>query len=287
MYVVVGASGNTGRVVAETLLADKQKVRAVVRTKEEAEAWKGKATEVALADLDDVAALTAALRGGTSAYLLLPPQYASTDVRSDNARRTTGYVKAVQASGLPHLTFLSSVGGQHAQGTGAILPLHDAEVAFGKLPIDVTIVRAAYFLENWAGSLYGLPQGKLPTFVKADLTIPTVSATDIGRTIARAMLEHAKGHSVIELSGPRDLSPKDIAGIFSKLLAKTVVAEEGPESAMIQALTAAGLNAHWAQLFQELTHGVNTGLVAWEGGKARAVRGSTDPEATLRALAKV
>ena len=35
---------------------------------------------------------------------------------------------------------------------------------------------------------------------------------------------------------------------------------------MEPALAAAGTNAEWTRLFKELTHGLNTGIVVWEGG---------------------
>ena len=40
MFVVLGATGHTGAVVAETLLARKQSVRVVVRSADKGAAWK-------------------------------------------------------------------------------------------------------------------------------------------------------------------------------------------------------------------------------------------------------
>jgi uncharacterized protein YbjT (DUF2867 family) len=285
MYVVAGVSGNTGKVVADTLLASKQAVRVIVRSADKGAPWRERGAEVAVAELDDVAALGRALAGAKGAYLLLPPQYASTDTRSDNARRTAGFVKAVDASSIPSVVFLSSVGAQHEGGTGPITSLHDAEVALRRSRASVTFVRAAYFMENWGGSLHGLAQGKLPTFLRADRTIPMVAAADIGRTAATALLEATgKGHSVLELFGPRDYSPRDVAEALGRVVGKTIVTEQGPEEAMVPALTAAGLNAHWAGLFQELTHGCNVGHVAFEGGAARPLRGKVEIDVVLRSL---
>lgn len=44
---------------------------------------------------------------------------------------------------------------------------------------------------------------------------------------------------------------------------------------MEPALAAAGMNAEWTRLFKELTHGLNTGIVVWEGGHP-LWRGETD-----------
>ncbi len=284
MYVVAGVSGNTGKVVADTLLAQKAPVRVLVRSAEAGAAWKAKGAEVAVAELDDTAALTKALTGAKGAYLLLPPQMASSDSRGDNARRMAGYVTALKASGAPHVVLLSSIGAHLDQGTGPILTLHDAEVALRASGISATFVRAAYFLENWGGSLYGLAKGELPTFLKADKVIPMVATRDIGIVAAGALVEGGKGYSVIELSGPRDYSPTDVAAALARVTGKPVKAAEGPEAYIVPALTGAGMNPHWAGLFHDLTHSSNVGELVFEGKGARAVRGTTEVDVVLKAL---
>ncbi len=284
MFAVAGVSGHTGKVVAETLLAQKKPVRVIVRDAAKGEEWKRRGAEVAVADLEDAEALTRALRGADGAYLLLPPMMGSTDVRRDSARKTAAFAKAIDAAGVGHLVFLSSIGSQHAAGTGPILTTHDAEVALGKTRAAVTFLRAPYFMENLGGSLYALDKGEFPVFLRADRAIPMIASQDIGAAAARLLLEGGQGHSVVELHGPRDYSPNDAAAALSKITGKTVTAKQGPEEAMIPALTGAGLSPHWAGLFQEMTHGMNTGHIAFEGGKARSAKGSTELEVVLRQL---
>jgi uncharacterized protein YbjT (DUF2867 family) len=285
MYVVAGVSGNTGKVVADTLLQQKQPVRVLVRDADKGGPWKARGADVHIAQLDDVAALTASLKGAKGAYLLLPPQMSSVDARNDNARRTDGYVKAIHASGTPHVVFLSSIAAQHPRGTGPIGSVHDAEVALPTSGATLTFVRAAYFQENLAGSLYGLTNGVFPTFLTPDRPIAMVATRDIGTTAAKALLEGpSRQHSVIELSGPRDYSPNDIAAVLSRITGKEIKVAFGPEEAIIPALMGAGLNAHWAGLYKELIVGLNAGHVGFEGGAARAVRGTTEVETVLRSL---
>jgi uncharacterized protein YbjT (DUF2867 family) len=284
MFAVAGVSGHTGKIVAETLLAQKKAVRVIVRDAAKGEDWKRRGAEEAVADLADADALTRALRGAEGAYLLLPPMMASTDVRGDNARRIAAIVRAVDASDVGHVVFLSSVASQHGAGTGPILSTHDAEIALGKTRAAVTFLRAPYFMENLASSLYALDRGELPIFLRLDRTFPMAATQDIGAMAARLLLEGAQGHSVVELHGPRDYSPNDAVAALSKITGKTIAAKQGPEEAMIPALTAAGLNAHWAGLFKEMTHGMNTGHVAFEGGKVRTAKGSTELEVVLRQI---
>src|ERR1700733_6783717 len=100
MYVVAGVTGNTGKVIAETLLAQEKPVRALVRDEAKGAAWKKRGAEVVVAELDDAAALGRALAGATGAYLLLPAQYGSTDARVDGATRTRAIVRAIESSGV-------------------------------------------------------------------------------------------------------------------------------------------------------------------------------------------
>src|SRR5580704_6932334 len=113
MFAVAGVSGHTGKVVAETLLAQKKPVRVIVRDAAKGEEWKTRGAEVAVADLGDADALANALRGTSGAYLLIPPMMGSTNVRADNARKVAAIVKAIDASGVKHVVFLSSIASQH------------------------------------------------------------------------------------------------------------------------------------------------------------------------------
>jgi uncharacterized protein YbjT (DUF2867 family) len=284
MFAVAGVSGHTGKVVAETLLAQNKPVRVIVRDAAKGEEWKKRGAEVAVADLDDADALTTALRGASGAYLLIPPMMSSTNARADNGRKVAAIAKAVDASGVEHVVFLSSIASQHDAGTGPVLSTHDAEVALSKSRADVTFLRAPYFMENLAGSLYALDKGELPTFLRLDKPFPMVASQDIGTSAAKLLLESGHGKSVVELHGPREYSQKDIASVLSKITGKTVTAKQGPEDAMVPALTAAGFNAHWAALYKEMIHGMNTGHVAFEGGKARTAKGATEVDVVLRRL---
>jgi len=283
MFIVLGASGNTGKVVAETLLTQKKKVRVVLRDAAKGQAWKEAGADVSIADVEDGAALERAFSGAEGAYVLLPPNFSSSQVRVDNNRRASAIAAAVEAAGVPHVVMLSSVGAQQADGTGPVLGLRDAEATFTRAHAAVTFVRAAYFMENWGGALYAVAQGVLPTFLLADKAIPLVATRDIGTAVARLLAEGGSGKRVIELAGPREYSPRDVAAALARIVGKPIAVQQAPEEAMAPALMGAGMNAEWARLFQELTHGLNAGIVVWEGGHP-LWRGETDVQTVLSTL---
>jgi uncharacterized protein YbjT (DUF2867 family) len=283
VFVVLGATGNTGRVVAETLLSQNKKVRVVVRDVAKSQVWREAGADVSVADVGDGAALKRAFTDAEGAYVLLPPNFSSTQVRADNNRRTSTIAEAIEAARVPHVVLLSSIGAQQADGTGPVLSLRDAEAAFTQGRAAATFLRAAYFMENWGGALFGVTKGVLPSFLLADKPIAMVATRDIGLAAARLLAEGGSGKRVIELAGPREYSPRDVATALARVVGKPITVQEGPEDAMEPALAAAGMNAEWTRLFKELTHGLNTGIVAWEGGHP-LWRGETDIQTVLSAL---
>jgi len=93
-----------------------------------------------------------------------------------------------------------------------------------------------------------------------------------------------RGKRVIELSGPVDVAPNDVAAALGKILGKPVKVAEAPLSAVVPTFTSLGVSQNVAELFRELYEGVANGKVAWQGGGTELVRGTTTLEETLRAL---
>jgi uncharacterized protein YbjT (DUF2867 family) len=63
MYAIMGITGQVGSAVAENLLAQGKKGRAIVRNPEKAASWKDRGAEIAVADYDDPNAPASAFEG--------------------------------------------------------------------------------------------------------------------------------------------------------------------------------------------------------------------------------
>jgi uncharacterized protein YbjT (DUF2867 family) len=287
MFVIAGVTGNTGGVVADTLLAQGQKVRVIVRDAAKGEPWKKRGAEVAVAELEDPKGLAAALAGASGAYLLLPPRNAAGDVVAEQRRVADAIAAAVAEANVPHVVLLSSIGAQHEGGTGPIKTLHYAERRLeAATNAKLTFVRAAYFLENWGAVAAATKGGKLPTFIRPDFAIPMVATRDIGRVAACALAEGppAKRIDIVELAGPEDWSPNDIARAFAKVVGRDVEPEAAPFEAVVPAFTSFGLSKSVAENFEEMYRGIANGQVDWQGSGARLVRGEVDAASIAKAL---
>jgi uncharacterized protein YbjT (DUF2867 family) len=283
MYVVSGATGNTGKVVATKLLEAGKKVRALVRDTSKAADLVKLGAEVVAVDLTDRAGLSRAFSGSEGFYLLSPPNAGSNSFVAERKQLLEGVADAVKAAKVPHVVFLSSIAAHRP--AGIIQTAAAGEHALRRIDVPRTFVRAAYFVENWAVVLPVAKQdGVLPSFLPGDRQIAMVSTADIGALAAQALLEGPQGERILELSGPVDLSPKEVAAAMGKLLGKPVQLVEPPIDAVVPTFTSFGISGDVAALYRDMYVGFHAGTVVFEGGKAEARRGTTGLEQTLRGL---
>src|SRR5580700_7565702 len=108
MYVVTGASGNTGAVVAEALLARGEKVRVVGRNAGKLEPFTKRGAQAAIVDLSDPdpAKLTEAFSGAKGVYAMIPPNLSSSDVLAYAGIVAKVIVTALQRSAVSHVVLL-------------------------------------------------------------------------------------------------------------------------------------------------------------------------------------
>lgn len=279
MYVVLGATGKTGSVVANALLAAGKPLRVVVRSADKGAAWKARGADVAIADVEDAAALTAAFRGASGVYGLLPPDLAAPDVLA-RARRIAGALaQAADGAAVPHLVLLSSIGGHLPEGTGIVQTLHHAERRLGEIRGRLTVLRPGYFIENWGAVLPVAQQnGILPTPLTLTNKIIMIGSPDIG-VVASQELQAPSGpqRKVIELAGPEELSPNDVAARLGKVLGKSINAVPVSIDDFGKTLMGFGASADTARLYGGLVDSLNKGIGP-EGGSVPLVRGKTTAE---------
>ena len=75
MFAITGVTGKVGGSVARSLLAQGQKVRAVVRDAEKGRSWSARGCDIAIASVEDTAGLTKAFHGVEGVFLLTPPNF--------------------------------------------------------------------------------------------------------------------------------------------------------------------------------------------------------------------
>jgi uncharacterized protein YbjT (DUF2867 family) len=265
MYVVTGATGNTGSVVAKELLAKGQKVRVIGRSADRLQSLVKKGAEAFVADLSDAAALTQAFSGAQGVYLVIPPNPTSNDFPAEQNRVSETFTQALERAGVKHAVTLSSIGAGKPAGTGPIAGLHKMEEKLNRVPgLNVLHLRAAYFMENTLAQVGIIRMlGKTAGPVLPEVKVPMIDTRDIGVAAAQALLNpDFRGHQTRELLGQRDLSYNEITAILAKALEKPDLSYiQLPDEQLRPALQQMGLSANIAGLILELSAAINSGHV--------------------------
>lgn len=121
MYVITGATGQTGNKVAEKLLAQGEQVRVVGRDAKRLEPFAKKGAEAFVADITDTAALTKAFSGAKGVYAMIPPDVSAPDVLAHYRRVGDALAVAIEKSGIKYAVVLSSVGADKPDKTGPVV----------------------------------------------------------------------------------------------------------------------------------------------------------------------
>ncbi len=265
MIAVMGASGHTGRRVAELLLDSGEKVRVLGRSREKLMSLEKRGAEVQTGDAADARFLASAFRGAEGVFTLLPPDSRSTDYRALQDRMGEATAKAIRESGVRRVVFLSSVGADLPAGTGPIAGLHAHEKRLRELRgVDALILRPGYFFENFEETL-GLikHQGINGGAIAPDVAIPMIATRDIADAAAQALRERRfQGVVVQELLGPRDLSHSEATRILgARLGKKDLPYVQFPYDDFVKALVQTGLSENIAGLYAEMARALNEGKV--------------------------
>lgn len=265
MYVVTGATGNTGRVIVNGLLARGEKVRAVARNADHLKEEAAKGAEAFVGQLADLDTLSRALEGAKAAYLMIPPDVRNQDYRAYQDLLVESIGRAVEKSGLSHAVVLSSVGADKPDKTGPVVGLHNLEQRLNRIAgLNVLALRPAYFMENTLPQtalirMFGMTAGPL----RGDLVLPMIATRDIGEYATNALLKlDFKGKQTRELLGQRDLTYAEVATIIGRAIGKPDLKySQLPDDQTRGGLISMGMSPSIANLILEMAASMNSGYM--------------------------
>jgi uncharacterized protein YbjT (DUF2867 family) len=269
MYVILGASGNTGSIIADSLLSKGKKVRVVGRDAGRLQRFVSKGAEAFTGEVSDAIALTKAFRGARTAYLLLPPITS----REDQERESDAIAKAVTESGLRYAVYLSSYGAHVPEGTGPVTGLHSSEQKLNAVGgLNVLHLRAAYFMENNLAAISMIQEmGIFGHALLPDLKLPMIATRDVGNYAAQRLLDlDFSGKQTYELLGERDLSMAEATAIIARGIGKADLRyEQFPYVQVQQVLEQMGMTPKKAAVYIEMFKAINTGVLAAQEPRSR------------------
>jgi uncharacterized protein YbjT (DUF2867 family) len=283
MYAILGISGQIGGIIGRALIAAKRPVRAVVRSADKGKEWAERGCQVALANIEDAAALAAAFRGAEAVFILVPPNF---DPQPDfpEARAIGAALRSALEIAHPGRTlYLSTIGAQASQIN--LLSQHTLiEQAISGVATPLAVLRPAWFMENYSWDVApAREKGVIPSFLQPlDRPVPMVATADIGKVAAEILQEHWSGRRLVELEGPKRFSPNDIATSFARLLGRPVTAEAVPRTTWEGLFKSQGMRNPGPRI--RMLDGFNEGWIEFERGETGSRKGIVPLEAVLKVL---
>jgi len=223
MYVITGATGNTGKPIALALLSAGKKVRIISRDSAKAKELIGKGAELFTGDSSDVEVLKKAFAGATAVYAMTPVDWQAKDYTAHQVKYANAIAEALKTCKVRYVVSLSSQGAHLDSNNGLVLGLHKMEKIFDNIEgLNTLHLRPTYFMENSLGMVGLIKQaGIMGSPVRADLRFPVIATKGIGEYAAKRLLAlDFKGHNVQDLLGARDVTYPEMAKVYGKAIGK-------------------------------------------------------------------
>ncbi|MEU5345712.1 MULTISPECIES: NAD(P)H-binding protein [unclassified Streptomyces] len=180
--LVTGASGKTGRRVAESAKAAGFGVRAASRSSEVSFDWYDSST------------WAEALRGADAAYLAYTPDIGAPGA----AENIAALARLAQELGVRRLVMLSARGERQAE---------PAERALRESGAGWTVVQADWFFQNFSEGLLleGVRSGEF-VFPAGEVKVPFIDTRDLADVVVKALTDSSYAGRTLEVTGARLLS---------------------------------------------------------------------------------
>lgn len=282
MFAVTGITGKVGAAVARSLLAADLPVRAVVRDRSRSTPWEQLGCDIAVADLSDTEALTAAFAGTAGVFAMVPPVFDPAPGFPEAMQFINSLGAALARAKPASVVVLSTVGADATQ-PNLLNVLGQMEVALGSLLMPVTFLRAAWFMENAAWDIDSAKSGVIQSYLQPlERAVPMVSTDDVGRAAALLLQERWEGKRVVELEGPQRVSPNALAAAFAKALGAPVRAEIVPRGRWDSIFRAQGMKNPTPRI--QMIEGFNAGWIDFSDRGAHARKGSISIDQAITTL---
>lgn len=219
-YIITGGAGNVSKPLAEKLIAAGNNVTVIGRNEEHLKPLVEKGAKAAIGTIEDVEFLKQTFTGADAIYLMIPPQYAASDLTAYQ-QQAARYAEAIKATNVKYLVTLSSVGAHAPEGVGPVTGLYLAEQELNKLTdVNILHLRPGFFYVNFYGSLSMIKNMNIigGNYGDANSKMILSHPNDIAEAAAQELLNLSfKGHSVRYLA-----SDERTTGDVAKVLGNAI-----------------------------------------------------------------
>ncbi len=229
----------------------------------------------------DAGALASAFTGAEGVFVLPPPEFDPAPGFPEGRAIIAAVKRALELSKPKRVVCLSTIGAQATQ-TNLLTLRTLLEQALRELPIPVTFLRPAWFMENFSWDLPSArDRGVIASFLQPlDKPVPVIATADVGRVAAELIQQDWTGSRVVELEAARRVTPREVGATFAKLLGRSVAVEAVPRETWDALFRSQGMKNPEPRI--RMLDGFNEGWIEFEGGQAASLKGSVTLEDRAR-----
>ena len=241
MILVCGATGELGGRIVRLLMAEGQKVRALVRPVTDAKRLQNDGVEVVRGDLRDPATLGPALAGIdvviTTATAITRMLAGSTDltIAGVDGQGTQNLIHAAERAGVRRFVLVSGAG--MCQDMAHLSPIMTAKFAAEETlratSMEAVVVRPDMFQEVWLSPATGIDPaaGKALIYGHGELPHRYVAIDDVAALCAHVAVD-PDPPSIVEFGGPEALSRMDVVAAFESATRTKLAVRHVPRPVM-------------------------------------------------------
>jgi uncharacterized protein YbjT (DUF2867 family) len=262
-YVITGGAGHISRPLAEKLLRAGREVTVISRNAENIKQLIDLGAKPAIGSVTDTTFLIKTFAGADAVYTMVPPNYATSDMKASIAEVGRNYVEALKANNIKYVVNLSSVGAHLPDGVGPVSGLYRVEQAMKELNnTNIKHLRPTYFFGNFLGNIGMVKTMNIigGNFGGADFKMLLSDTNDIADVAFEELSDlNFTGHSVRYI-GSDERSTDDIAktlgtAIGNPQLPWITFTDEQAYGGMLQM----GLPENAVKNYTEMGHAIHDG----------------------------
>lgn len=261
--IISGSLGNTGKPLAEKLVAAGNEVTVISSQESRKAAIEAIGAKAAIGSVSDASFLQSVFNGADAVFAMTPPAMGGSNIIANTAAAGKAFAEAIAAAGVRRVVMLSSIGADLPGGTGPIAGVHAVEQYYNTLEeVAVTFLRAGYFYLNFYNDVplmkgIGIMGANFP----ATLQLPLAHPADIAVAAAEELQKPGSGKNVrYVVSGV--YTPAEIAKTLGTAIGKPELPwVEFTDEQALQGMIQAGVPEEMAALYTEMGAGLRTGSI--------------------------
>ena len=221
LFLVTGATGDTGRPTVKLLRENGYSVRALARSEDQrAQDLRDLGAEVVIGDMLNLNDMRKALKGVTGAYFVFP-------LADGLVEASVVFAQAAKEEKLELIVNMSQKQSRPVAHSPATTKHWLTEQVFTWSGVPTVHLRVTFFAEWLLYIAHLIRQGRYATPFDAESRFAPIPASDIARVIV-GTLEHPEKHAgaAYQIHGPVEYSHQEIADVLSKTLNKPIHFEQ-------------------------------------------------------------